>query len=259
MSCFPAITQVGIVLPVHNEEDLLAACLQRLRTAIERARLDGHLSVELVIVLDQCTDRSAEIAAEYVAEHAADERRNVQVMTSTARSVGAARAAGMAALLDHLGPDQLWLATTDADSKVPADWLVRQLTHHAAGADVVLGTVEVADWSDHPAAVPLRHARQYRSRHGHHHVHGANLSLTAQAYTSAGGFAAVPADEDVLLVQALEAGGWRLAWVPDLPVTTSARRIGRAPAGFARHLRELAHEPAGRVSPVMEVADVAAG
>jgi glycosyltransferase involved in cell wall biosynthesis len=235
MSCFPAITQVGIVLPVHNEEDLLPG------------------------VLDQCTDRTAEIVSEHTTGYAAGERRSVRVLTSSARSVGAARGAGMAALLDHLGSDGLWLTTTDADSKVPADWLVRQLAHHAAGADVVLGTVEVADWSDHPAAVPLRHARQYRSRYGHHHVHGANLALSAHAYLAVGGFAAVSADEDVLLVRALQTGGWRMAWVPDMAVTTSARRIGRAPAGFARHLRELAPEPAVRLPPVTGVADVAAG
>ena len=255
MSRFPAITQVGVVLPVHNEEDLLAACLQRLHEAIERADGDGRLSVQLVIVLDKCTDRSAEIAAEY----AADGCCGARVLVSSARSVGAARAAGMAALVDEFGSAGLWLATTDADSRVPADWLVRQMAHHAAGADVVVGTIKVTDWSDHHAGVALRHARRYRSRYGHRHIHGANLSLTAQAYLAVGGFAAVPADEDVLLVRALHADGWRLAWVPDIAVTTSARRIGRAPAGFARHLRELAREPALRLPPGTGVADVATG
>ena len=250
MSHSPAISRVGIVLPVHNEEDLLAVCLQRLHIAIERTCIDADLSVELVIVLDQCTDRSAEIVAEY----AADACHSVRIVESTARSVGAARAAGMAALLEQFGPDGLWLATTDADSTVPADWVLRQLAHHAAGADAVLGTVEVADWSDHPTAVPLRHARQYRSRHGHRHVHGANLAMTAHAYLAVGGFEAVAADEDVLLVRALQAGGGRLAWVGDIPVTTSARRIGRAPAGFARHLRELAREPSVRLPGVADVA-----
>ena len=36
-----------------------------------------------------------------------------------------------------------WLAYADADSRVPEDWLVRQLRHAREGADVLVGTVTV--------------------------------------------------------------------------------------------------------------------
>jgi hypothetical protein len=38
--------------------------------------------------------------------------------------------------------ESTWLANTDADSRVPEDWLVRQLEFADAGWDVVLGSVE---------------------------------------------------------------------------------------------------------------------
>jgi hypothetical protein len=42
------------------------------------------------------------------------------------------------------------------------------------------------------------------------------------------------------LIGRLEAAGSAMVWAADLPVTTSARRIGRAPGGFADYLAELA-------------------
>jgi hypothetical protein len=45
--------------------------------------------------------------------------------------------------------------------------------------------------------------------------------------------------EDVELVSRMSDGGARIAWAEDVAVTTSARRIGRTPEGFAFHLRRL--------------------
>lgn len=244
---------IGVVVPVHDEEDLLADCLDAVALAADRARAECAVSVGVVVVLDSCTDRSSEIAGQF-----AGDRPGCRTVTVAARSVGTARAVGMAAHLHRRDPARLWLATTDADSRVPTDWLTRQLAHHAAGADAVLGTVRVEDWSAHLPVVSARHLSRYTDRAGHRHVHGANLGLTAQAYLAAGGFAAVPAHEDVLLVQALQEAGCELAWVDDLPVITSARPLGRAPLGFARYLRELACEHAPLASRT-ESADVLPG
>ena len=81
-----------------------------------------------------------------------------------ARSVGAARAAGMRELLRLTAgsdPAAIWLATTDADTVVPPDWLRRQVAYADQGWDVVLGTVTVADWSEHPPHVSAAFAARY--------------------------------------------------------------------------------------------------
>jgi hypothetical protein len=44
-------------------------------------------------------------------------------------------------------PDRIWLATTDADSRVPGSWLQDQLAFARRGFDAVAGTVRVHDWS----------------------------------------------------------------------------------------------------------------
>ena len=46
-----------------------------------------------------------------------------------------------------------WYATTDADSTVSANWLLRMT---ATDADMVLGVVRVAAWRHHPAEVARR-------------------------------------------------------------------------------------------------------
>lgn len=223
----PGIERIGVVVPVHDEEPTLAACLQALIVAA--AAVD--VPVAVAVVLDACTDRSVAVASEFG-------DRGVEVMAIEAKCVGRARAAGMTELLRRHGEPGTWLATTDGDSTVPHDWLSAQLRHAGHGARVVAGTVVVDDWAERSDIVRDRAQREYGAA-THRHVHGANLSFAADAYRAAGGFAPVPCHEDVQLVESLRANGESIAWATDLPVVTSARRHARAPLGFASYLTSL--------------------
>lgn len=133
--------------------------------------------------------------------------------------------------------EALWLATTDADSRVPPDWFVRQLQCRTDGWDAVVGTVAVDDWSAHRAQTAAQFARHYgAARDEHAHVHGANLGLSAAAYRRIGGFPRLALAEDHALVAALTRCGLRIARPGDLPVVTSARRDPRAAGGFGELL-----------------------
>ena len=70
-------------------------------------------------------------------------------------------------------------------------------------------------------------------------MHGANLGVRADAYLAVGGFAPVPAHEDVGLVDRLVAAGRRVCWVDVPRVVTSPRLDARAPAGLGADLRAL--------------------
>lgn len=223
--------RIGVTVPAHDEQDELPGCFD----ALARAAATTDVPVHVVVVLDACTDASAAAVPAASAVFA-----SMRVGVVQARRVGVARRHGMAMLLAALPTDRLWLATTDADSRVPIDWFGRQVRHATAGADAVAGTVVVRDWSGRPDALRRQYGRRYRAADEHRHVHGANLSLRADAYVAAGGFAALASDEDVTLVAALQAHGRSIVWAADLPVRTSARRDGRAPAGFAAHLDALA-------------------
>ena len=52
---------IGIIVPVHNEEQLLDACIKSLLVASCHERLNNE-HVKILIVLDDCTDTSRRIA-----------------------------------------------------------------------------------------------------------------------------------------------------------------------------------------------------
>lgn len=222
------IRALGVVVPAHDEQDLLPACLASLRVAARHPALRG-VAVHLVPVLDACDDDSGDVAPGAV---------EVQ-----ARNVGLARAAGFAEVLRREAgrpASDVWLATTDADTTVPPDWLAVHLALARGGADAVAGTVRVADWSQQPVAARRAFAVTYaRPGAGHLHVHGANLSLSAAACVDAGGVPPLALAEDAALLAALRARSARVVATGLAPVVTSARRESRTTGGFADHLRAL--------------------
>ena len=224
---------IGIVVPVHNEEACLAACLEALKVAATCDALAGE-AVCIVIVLDACSDRSQRIVLAHAMQ--ADARWRLDCIAVEARNVGAARAAGASLLLER---GARWLAFTDADTCVAPDWLCMQLTQKA---DAVCGTIAVDDWSphaDHAGALREHFARTYTECDGHRHIHGANFGVCAKAYLRAGGFAPLACSEDVALVAALQASGARIAWSAAPRVTTSARRDAKARGGFGDTLLQV--------------------
>lgn len=210
---------IGIVVPAHNEEALVRDCLRSLKAAASHSALAGE-PVEIVVVLDACTDATGVLAS----------AAGATTLSIRARNVGMARAMGAQLLMVR---GARWLAFTDADTVVSPSWLADQLSLQA---DAVCGTVGVADWTPHGphAALLASHFLQtYVDDHGHSHVHGANLGVSASAYRRAGGFRHLACSEDVALVEALVATGASIAWSAKPRVTTSARRQARAAGGFA--------------------------
>ena len=241
----PSPDAIGVIVPAHNEQDLLPACLASVRRAA--LQLPGT-PVHLVVVADACQDRTAEAA----------QRGGASLVTISARSAGAARAAGAREVLrltGNLAPAHVWLATTDADTLVPACWLRQQARYASQGWDAIVGTIRVAEWSGYPPGMRSLFQERYEADEPrnpdereipgnaaasqHTHVHGANLGFRASAYLRAGGFPALPTAEDHALVGALAAGGSRVLRTRALPVVTSARRDSRAPDGFGHYLRKL--------------------
>jgi glycosyltransferase involved in cell wall biosynthesis len=226
---------IGVVVPAHNEQDVLVECIDCIFHAARDVRLVAE-TVELVVVADSCTDATSVLAAQ----------AGATVLTVEARNVGAARAAGAEHLLAR---GARWLAFTDADTLVSPGWLAEQL---ALEADAVCGTVGIEDWSPHGEHADLlrsHFAQTYFDVDAHRHVHGANLGVSAAAYRRAGGFDHLSCSEDVELVSALEACGARIAWSCRPRVTTSARRVARAPGGFADALLKAVAQRLAAAAP----------
>jgi glycosyltransferase involved in cell wall biosynthesis len=230
-------TAVGVVMPVHNEEELLGPALAALELACSEVT-DRGIECSTAIVLDGCSDGSETIARRW--SRSLDRRKVLQqslVLRCRPTGVGGARKLGAAALLRRWrarDPRSIWLATTDADSRVPQEWLMTQLVAHEAGADVWTGRVTVEDWSPYGEATALLWNDAYDGEAVP--VHGASLGFNAQTYLNVGGFAALQTGEDRALYQAILDAGGRTHHDLELRVITSGRRQARAPLGFAHAL-----------------------
>ncbi|AQT80578.1 glycosyl transferase [Mycolicibacterium litorale] len=232
----PAFDRAVVVIPAHNEASALPTSVAAVKAA--GARVD--IPVNVVVVLDACDDGSQALADRFGPD--------VHFVSVEAHNVGSARAAGFCFARSHFPDDPdgpgCWYATTDADSRVDRDWLARQLV---AQADMVLGVVRIASWRHIPAAAARRYLRAYYAkihpdRGRHEHIHGANMGFAARAYWDVGGFAALSTAEDADLVRRFESAGYHIRRDSRLSVATSARQTGRAPQGFAAHLRGMLAE-----------------
>ena len=221
------IRRVGVVVPAHNEERVVGRCL----AAVGRAARAVSVPVSVLVVLDDCGDRTEQICRSFA----------VDVLVVHARSVGVARHAGVCSLLAGvMDAESIWISNTDADSVVPSTWLRDQLDLGAAGADVVVGTVGL---TDHGNPVPRRFKDLYNAgldrRAEHAHVHGANFGIRASSYLRVGGFPPVALHEDRSLLERLDASEVAVVRSSRIRVTTSARLRGRCDGGFASTLHKL--------------------
>lgn len=244
---------VGIVLPVRNEERMLRSSLDALDAAA--SRVGDELPCHIVVVLDDCRDGSATVAQRWVRDRAAGKKRHsvlsnlVTVLSIDAGNVGSARRVGCAFVLQSFRgtlADNIWLATTDADSTVPVHWLVQQLTSHDLGVDIWSGSVTVLDWLQRHNGAAAAWREQYEAQR--HWAHGASLGVNGRIYLGAGGFEDLATGEDRSLLRRAAEIGARTQYDRSAPVTTSARRNGRAPLGFAHALSRIEGDLASSIA-----------
>jgi glycosyltransferase involved in cell wall biosynthesis len=223
---------VHVVIPAHDEAELIDPCLTAVGVAAARLLEVTGVRATVTVVADACTDSTVEVARGH----------EVDLLEIDVRGVGPARDAGVRHALAATAPldaSRVWVAMTDADSVVPTDWLEAQFRSASKGFDLLIGPVHPDPAGLSPAVVRewwVRHQRPDQL-----HVHGANLGFTAATFLGAGGFPAVTEHEDVAFVQAaLDSGS---TWTMSGPaVRTSGRVVGRTPGGFAHYLRLLVAE-----------------
>ena len=224
---------VGVVVPARDECAVIGDCVRAIRRSMRAAAAEGWI----VVVADDCSDGTAAEARTALGPAG-------EVIERRARAVGAARRAGCEQVLQHFGdrvPRDIVLASTDADSVVAPPWVATHLSAIRNGAAAVAGSVVVDSFAGrHPrlrARFEQLHRPQPDGRHAH--VHGANLSVRADAYLAVGGFDVLPTGEEHDLWARLNAHGYQTLSTMLAPVTTSGRRRGRAPSGFAGYLNAL--------------------
>ncbi|MGP5338303.1 glycosyltransferase [Psychrobacter maritimus] len=232
--------KIGIVIPAHNEAMTITKCLASVQTAIEQ--LPSTITATILVVLDSCRDNTLELVKSVQVESAQAkntkiENADVDYLCCDYQCVGQVRDLG---IRHTIASGATWLACTDADSVVTPDWLIQQIAHiKAQPTDMICGVVSVDSWAHLTPQTRKDYMAHYQDKMGHRHIHGANLSFSAEAYLAVGGFAPLPCHEDVDLVKRFESTGYAITWSNRVRVITSSRLQARATEGFAAFLANL--------------------
>ncbi len=209
---------ISVVVLAYNEERYIGACLSAL-CAQEHPGFD----YEVIVVDDGSTDRTGAIAADFGA----------RVVTQPNGGVAKARQAGFLAARGE------YVASTDADTVCPPDWLQRMVAHLASGPDVagvfgaahMLGIDPREDFVYYVGGVVLNAALATIGRPS---FPGFNFAVKRDAWAAAGGFHTDwMSSEDVGLSYKMRYVG-KLVFDPQLVVHTSGRRLRAGARDMAR-------------------------
>jgi Glycosyl transferase family 2 len=262
----PALPGFVIAIPVRDEEERLPACLRALARQSDRSgRSISPTQVRVVLFANDCTDRSASLARQLGAGLSLDLRVVEARLPPAIAHAGSARRAAMdlaeAWLVEGRESDGVILVT-DADSQVAPNWIAENLAAFAAGAEAVLGRIDLDEEGAYlPEALhrrgqledtyerlltelswlldPLEHDPWPH----HATTSGASLGVTRAAYCRVGRLPRVPLGEDKALVGLLYHHDARIRHCPTAHVITSGRTDGRAPGGVADTLAIRSREP----------------
>ena len=154
------------------------------------------------------------------------------------------------------------ILTTDADSQVAPNWIAENLAAFEAGAEAVLGRINLdEEGASLPEALHRRGALEDTYERlltelswlfdplehdpwpHHATISGASLGVTRTAYCRVGRLPRVPLGEDKALIGLLSRDDARIRHCPTAHVITSGRTDGRAPGGVADTLAIRSRQP----------------
>jgi GT2 family glycosyltransferase len=266
---------IAVAIPVKNEAERIASCLRSLSEQYA-SNGDALPPFDVVLFVNNSDDETAAIAAAL----APTLNFRLTVVNATLpppdASAGGARRHAMevaARLLEAQGGQGL-LLTTDADSRVPPNWIAATIAAIDAGADAVAGTLALDsdDEAALPASLKARGALEARYEalvcelearldpqpHDpwprHPTESGASFALTLASFRAVGGVPRQALGEDRALAAALRLGGFRIRHAPEVKIITSGRLFGRAEGGCADTMRLRIEEPTARCDPYLRPA-----
>lgn len=200
---------ISVVIPAYNEEKFLKKAL----LSIVNQNYDNF---ELIIVDNNSSDKTAEISRSFGAKVILEKKQGVVF----ARQAGFMEARGEI------------IATTDADTMLPKNWLSviaedfkknEKLVIYGGICNLYSGSI-AAKFSAYYLLYPYRYLDRFLS--GGWSMAGANFAVRKKAFLNAGGFnTKIKSYEDIELSQRMKSIG-ESKLNPSLRVETSGRRFG---------------------------------
>ncbi len=202
----------SVIIPTHNRRNLL-------KEAIDSVLALEYEDFEIIVVDDGSTDDTKDYLKVF------DGNARVVCVRQSNRGPAAARNAGLRVAKGD------WIAFTDDDCRVPAEWLRRfESEIRRSSPDFVGGTVRnvhAANLYSQTSQEMVSYFVQYLQAHGRHEfMTSNNIVYTSRSIRSAGGFDeqfARPGGEERALNFTILSSGGRSAYLPDLAVEHSHR------------------------------------
>jgi GT2 family glycosyltransferase len=203
---------ISVVVPAYNEEQYITSCLESLK------KQDFSGSYEIIVVDNESGDRTAEIARS----------SGARVLFESQRSAAASRQRGFTEARADI------IATTDADTVVPPNWLSYIYQAFQERPEMVAFGGHHNSLDDCPffprLAVKYLHPplwTAYGLIIGHQPLCGVNMAVRREAFLKVGGFkTTISQGEDNDLSMRLRKLG-QVVWDSQFRVTTSGRRFRR--------------------------------
>ncbi len=199
---------VSVIVPAYDEENYIRPCLE----SLAHQHRDGF-DFEIILVDANSTDRTREIAQEY----------GVYIVLQEQRGIAEARELGFRAARGEI------IASTDADSIPPKDWLVRLVAVFRQSPKIVgiYGPARLYDGKPHEDFFLYYLGGSYlwlNAAINKPVFSGQNFAVRREAWQAVGGFDCdwVSAEDVNLSLKLARVGKVKFDW--DIRVYTSARR-----------------------------------
>ncbi len=241
-----------VAIPVRDEAERIGVCL----AALARQTVSAD---HVVLLLNNCSDRTADVV-----RACPKPRHRLHIidcnLDGPVASAGFARALAMkhaASLAASLRNDDAVILTTDADGKVPENWVEANLRAIDEGADAVCGMAVIDPLE---ALLIPRHLHEDDAREvaygelldqiesvilpgsadpwpRHTQDSGASIAIRASMLRRVGGMPCLHSGEDRALIERLRLIDAQVRHDPQISVVVSGRIEGRAQGGMADTMR----------------------
>ncbi len=208
--------KVSVIIPVYNEEKYIKACLESLENQEEKPD-------EILIVDNNCTDQTIEIATKY----------NVKILREKNQGMIFARNAGFNAARHEV------LARCDADVILPVDWIKRiKQDFIDSSIDAVSGPLILYDLPllHNSTALSKLYIKVAKNIHGGKEILvGPNMALRKNIWKKIKDTTCLDdkkVHEDIDLSIHINRAGGNILFDENLIVKVSSRRIKKNPASF---------------------------
>ena len=205
--------RVTLVVPVRDEEETIGELLSSVARQTRQPE-------EILLVDGGSRDRTVELLREAAARDA-----RLRVVEAGEATPGRGRNVGIAAARHE------WVALTDAGIRLEPTWLERLVARvvEDSSVEVVYGNYEplTSSFFERCAALLYTHQKQPRAGGWMRGPFIASSLLRRGVWESVGGFPDLRASEDMIFMERVERGRFRVAWAPDATVWWRPQRTLR--------------------------------